>query len=467
MRKRLTIYALLVMAAATAMAQHHDTEILTLDSCKALALRNQAKMQVADLKVEAARQTKMAALTKYFPQLSGTAAWFHSKDYMIDINNDDIENSGAQLDISGSFQGNSISSNDPILNSVVNYLGIDVDASLKMLDHGAFANLLLTQPIFAGGRIVTGNQLAKLGITAAEIQREMTLDEVMMNVEEHYWLLATLHTKMEALQQALVMIDTLRRDAEAGTSAGVIGKNDLLKVKLKQNELQAAHTQLRNGITLATMALLQYIGVPYDATKEYQLQSHETDLGEQAPRLLSQQDSTIHRKEAELLALNARAEKLKHRMVVGEALPQIAIGATYGYNNMLSNNFSSNGMLFVSAQIPITAWWEGAHNAKKQKAEQQIAEINQKDLSEQLWLQNQQIYNEMIESLSLAKTKRQAVSDAEENLAEVRNFYEAGMCSMSDYLEAQTLLQQAKTDLADQQMSYRLKSLKWRQISQQ
>jgi hypothetical protein len=43
------------------------------------------------------------------------------------------------------------------------------DAELRMFDRGAFANALLTQPIFAGGRIVNGNKLAKLGIEAAEL----------------------------------------------------------------------------------------------------------------------------------------------------------------------------------------------------------------------------------------------------------------------------------------------------------
>ena len=458
MKKILVI--LLLSGIAWGQLQAQDV-VLQLDSCYAMAMRNQAKIKNAELSVEAAHQTKMAAFSNYFPKVSAMAGYFHSLDYMIDISTDGLNKSGAQINIDMDYNGNNLSGLTEELRKLLEKMHFN--AELKMLDHGAFANAMVTQPIFAGGRIVTGNKLAKLGENVAELQMEMAADEVSMSVEERYWMVVSLTEKLKVINQAKDMLDTLRRDAEAATEAGVIGNNDLLKVKLKQNEIAAAKIQLNNGINLATQALLQYIGMPYNPEMGYRMADTIDMNSELDIQLFSAQKGT--RIEAKLLEKSVEAERLKHRMILGEALPQIAIGGTYGVNNILNSGFKSNGMVFATASIPLTAWWETAHKMKQQKIQQQIAENNRQDLVQQLELQNQQVLNEMLEAHDLVKVKKQAVDDAQANMDEAQNYYDAGLTGVSDFLEAQAMLLQAQTDLVDQSITYRLKHLKWKQLS--
>lgn len=456
-KNRIAVTLILVLLSVPSMAQQRNHTMISLDSCRAWALANQAKMKKALLDKDAAQETRMAALTKYFPSLSATAGVFQSQDYLINVNTGDIRNSGAQLEVNGTVRGQDVG-NNPLVEQVIDYLNVDVTASLKMLDHGAFANLLVTQPIFAGGRIIAGNKLAKLGVEAAELQTYMTRDEVLLTVEERFWMLHSLYAKRTALEQALQMIDTLRRDAEAGTDAGVVGRNDLLKVKLKQNEMLAAKTQLDNGIRLATKALAQYVGRMELADVELVLVEPE-----EQPISMSNPDAAV-RYESRLLELAERAEAQKLKMTIGESLPQVAVGGTYGANNLLGSSFGGNGMVFATANVPISAWWENSHNARKQRISLQRAAIDREDLTQQLALQNQQIIDGLCEAVELLAIRRQAVADAETNLTEAANYYEAGLCSISELLEAQTLLQQSRADLADQQVEVHLKRLRYGQI---
>lgn len=456
-KNRIAVTLILVLLSVPSMAQQRNHTMISLDSCRAWALANQAKMKKALLDKDAAQETRMAALTKYFPSLSATAGVFQSQDYLINVNTGDIRNSGAQLEVNGTVRGQDVG-NNPLVEQVIDYLNVDVTASLKMLDHGAFANLLVTQPIFAGGRIIVGNKLAKLGVEAAELQTYMTRDEVLLTVEERFWMLHSLYAKRTALEQALQMLDTLRRDAEAGTAAGVVGRNDLLKVKLKQNEMLAAKTQLDNGIRLATKALAQYVGRMELADDELMLIEPE-----EQPISMSNPDAAV-RYESRLLELAERAEALKLKMTIGESLPQVAVGGTYGANNLLGSSFGGNGMVFATANVPISAWWENSHNARKQRISLQRAAIDREDLTQQLALQNQQIIDGLCEAVELLAIRRQAVADAETNLTEAANYYEAGLCSISELLEAQTLLQQSRADLADQQVEVHLKRLRYGQI---
>lgn len=472
--RRIVLYICCLLLPVWATAQH----TLTLDSCRAMALRNQAKMQNARLEVASARETKKAAFTKYFPSISVAAGYFRSQNHLIDIDNSSINSDNLHAEVS--YDGVSASSRLEEAQAELDRWGIDfnleevlqdffdhfsVDASLQMLDHGLFANAVATQPIYAGGRILHGNKLAQLGVDVSELQLLMTQNEVLLNVEQSYWMVVSLHEKLATVEQFSQLLDTLRRDAEAATAAGILSQSDLLKVKLKQNELTAARIQLTNGISLATRALCQYVGLPLDEAAGCILADTLPGTLELSVAAVDPAAGVSRRTEAQLLQKAVEAAQLQRAMTLGEAMPQVAVGATYGANNLFGD-YRYNGLVFATVNIPITAWWETSHNARKQDLSRQMAENNRRDLMQQMELQMRQAWNELVESYQLRTVREQAVSDAQHSLEESRNYYEAGMTSTSDYLEAQSLLQQARNELTDQRITCKLKELKYRQLCQ-
>lgn len=465
MKRYFTIIVLIVLSFPSFAQQkeEHGIVTMTLDSCEAMALRNQAKVRQARLQVDAAKATKDAAYTKFFPTLGAQAGCFYSLSPMIDLHSSE---SGATIDVEASYRGVGI--NEDALRQLIeeefgNYIeGLELDVNLQALTSGAFANLMAMQPVFAGGRIINGNKLAQLGIDVAEIQQMMTEDEVRMTVAENYYRVSSLYEKAATLEMAIRLLDTLERDAMSGTAAGVISKNDLLKVRLKKNEYKSLMTQLENGYEMSLRALMQYIGMEYCDTATFSFSMPEMTL-------ISSDSNSFNpsrRKEYQLLQKAVDAEELKKRMLVGEALPQLSVGATYGANNMFSEGFKHNGLVFATLSVPLTQAWETYHKHQKQDIELQMAQIRLEDVSQQMALQQRQAYNEATEAATLVELKRQAVSDAEENLAEVRNYYQAGMLGTSDFLEAQTLLQQAQNDLYDQEINLRLKVARFKQLTQ-
>ena len=472
--KRLTIILLLSLAAS-AYAQSSQGSVsvcpLSPDSCVAMALRNQTAVKNALLDLSAARETRRAALTKYFPSLSVMAGYFQAHHPLIDVKASENKD---HINVSASFDGQPISADETAqrLQQSLDNLGwdidvyelvnwfidrISVDAQLQMLDHGAFANATLMQPVFAGGRIINGNKLAKLGVQAAELQLLMTRNEVEQNVYALYWQIVSLYEKQRTLRQLQLMLDTLERDASAAVTAGVTSRNDLLKVQIKQSELSVAEVQLANGLELATRALCQYMGVSYDSVHYAfdTLSLRESDIPAPLP-YVDPVDAVAHRNESRLLQVGSDAARMQKRMAIGEALPQVAVGATYGYNNLARPTMQANGLVFATVSVPLTAWWETAHNIRKEELMRQKAENTRLDVQEKLLLQTLQSWSRMNESYSLIDVRRRALEQARDNLTEVKNYFDAGMNSMKDYLEAQTLLQQARNELVDQIIDYLL-----------
>lgn len=453
--KRTLIALLLTVAAAVAAAQERPQVRLPLDSCTAWALRHQATLKNAAREVEMARETRRAALTKYFPMLYMSASYFRAKDPLVDVK---ASENGDKIELSAHIEG-SDADLEAIARQLMEY--VEFDARLRLFEHGALVNAIAVQPLFAGGRILNGNRLAKLGVQVAELKLAMTADEVEMNARQYYWRVVSLQAKRSTLRQALETLDTLERDAAAAHSAGVIGRNDLLKVRLKKNELLASEVQLENGIGLATMALCQYVGIGYDDSTEYLFDT----IGCGVPPSDGKPLTAEGRTESLLLDLGVEAARLQKAMTLGEALPQVTVGATYGMNNLMDNGFEGNGLVFATVTVPLTAWWETAHKVRKAELERQQAEEKRDDLRQQMELQHRQAWNEMNEAYTQIGLRQQAVDDATENLAEVRQYYQAGLQGVADLLEAQTLLTQARNDWVDQLITFQLKAFRYHQLT--
>lgn len=431
-------------------------QYLSLDECKQLAVQNNAKIQNAELDIEAAQQTKNGAFTKYFPQVSINGGAFKASNPFLDM---DLGDGSMNI----TFENMRI--ND-ILQTLYNVYGPyfnSPEINIQGLDGGIVCGAMAVQPVFVGGRIVNGNKLAKLGVEAAKLQAEIARNEVDMKTEELYWTIISLQEKSKILESVNSLLDTLYRDASGAVEAGIIHNNDLLKVTLKQSEMKANELKLNNGIRLAKSALCQHIGITYN---ENIILSDTIGIVPNPQRYRANHEEAIKdRIEYELLDLSVDAENLKKKMLIGEALPQIAIGAGYTCNTLM-DKFNSNALVFATLQIPISGWWEKSYEIKKQNVNYQKAYNQRKDLDEQMLLQMQMAWNDINESYLLIITAEQTEDNAEENLKYATDQYNAGMISTSEVLEAQTLLQQAKSQLAENKVDYMIKLTKYIQMTE-
>lgn len=432
--KKGMLILVLTLLMVSAMAQH-----LTLDTCRQMALRNNASVRNADLEVLAAQELKMQAFTKYFPNVKGFAGGYYAMKPLLEYTIDDIGNAEARQ----------------LLHNLYFEYGaaMGLPNSISFCEKGMSVGAVAVQPIFMGGQIVNGNRLAQVGVTAAELQRDLARDELLLQVESSYWLVISLQEKERTLNQAITFLDTLSRDVNTALEAGLVTRNDQLKVMLKQNELASDRLRLTNGIRLAKMALCQQIGAPYsDAVV---LTDSVVDVQTMGLENVDVQTAVQNRREAELLSLNVKAEQLKKKMTLGETLPHLMAGVGASYGNPVFDRFSGNGLAFATLQVPITDWWETSHKLRQQQISVQKAENQREDLMQKMALETQQALDKVTVAGEQVRLKTVAVQYAEVNTQTYKVNFQAGMIPVSDLLEAQTLYRQAQDELVDAKIEYR------------
>ena len=439
--------------------------LLSLQQLKDSALRNNIAMRTARLDMDAAQQQRKEAFTNYFPNVSGTGLWFNANKGMakMDVNPSEMISPEAGAMLGQMFPPEALAA-------------LASPISMSMLKNGTIGSLMAVQPLFAGGQIINGNKLARVGEDVTRLQLQLSENEVLKQTEQYYWQLVSLQQKMKTIEAVEALLQDIHKDVDVAVRAGVALRNDLLQVQLRQNETESQKVKLQNGISIVKMLLGQYCGLrpspdPSLSSEgsDYSFNIIVPDIEQQVIPLPSLDREGLWVSllpEYQLLQKQVEATKLQRKMEVGKNLPSVGIGAGYNYHNLLDNDHTF-AMLFATVSVPISDWWGGSHAIKRRKIQQQKAVEQLEDNSQLLKIRMQKAWNDVQEAYQQLQIARRSIEQAEENLRLNRNYYKAGTCRMSDLLEAQLLYQQACDKHTDAYADYQNKLLEYRQATGQ
>ena len=446
-----TIFAFVLCSLYCGFA---SAQTYTLEQLMDSAMHNNFAIRSAQYGIEAASQQRKEAFTKYFPNVSGTGLWFNANKGMAQTSINPSEMLPSELSSSLAPLAQFLPSEalaalaDPI--------------SISMMKNGVVAGVQAVQPVFAGGQIVNGNKLAKVGEDVSRLQMQLSENEVEKTAEQYFWQLASLQEKMKTVEAAEALLNDIYKDVDVAVRAGVAMRNDLLQVQLRKNDVASQKLKIRNGLALMRMLLSQYCGLR-DTSFVILYQA------DAIPPLGSKQDhqlALLATAEYQLLGKQVEAANLQKKIAIGQNLPSVAVGAGFNYHNLLEKDHSF-GMVFATVSVPISDWWGASHAIKRKKLEQQQAQEQLYDNAELLKIRMQSAWNNLEESYQQLQLAQLSIEQSEENLRLNRDYYNAGISKMSDLLEAQMLYQQSCDKRTDAFADYQNKLLEYRQATGQ
>jgi outer membrane protein TolC len=416
---------------------------MTLQQLKDSALKNNIAIRDARNSIDAASQQRKEALTKYFPNISANGAWFNANKHIIDKNIKPTD----YIPTSVAMAMAQILPPEALID-LVNPINV------SMVKDGIIAGVTATQPVFAGGKIINSNRLARVGVEASRLQLRLSENEVEQKTEQYYWQLVTLEEKMNTIKAVEELLADIHKDVDVAVRAGLVMRNDLLQVELRQNDIESQKLKLQNGISIVQRLLAQYCGLNsniINVKKEDVVASAPVETG----------GNLMDLAEYQLLQKQVDAAHLKKLITVGQSMPTVAVGAGYNYYkiNDMNRNF---GMVFATVNVPISDWWGGSHAIKRKKIEQRKAEEELADKAELLNIRMEKAWNDVTEAYQQLTIAQRSIEQAEENLRLNRNYYKAGTSRMADLLEAQLLYQQARDRQTDAFADYQNKQLEYR-----
>ena len=428
-----------------------SAQTVSLEDCLRMAGVNAPYLQNARLDKEAAVLQKKEALCEYFPKFSLSMMGFEAVNPLLRIGINDV--------LGKSDAANNIKE---YINTVAPLYGIK--PVFETMQFGYGATLSVSQPLFAGGRIVNGNRLAALGVEAAELQESLQEQKTALEVEKKYWQVVSLQEKALTLGKAMEMLDTLSKDVNSLRQNGILTDSEVLQLKLKQGELRKDMLKLKAGTRLAKMDLFNTIGLEYRVLcssseeapfiDDLTLDALPENLESPAVYYVPDEQKAAATEEAKLLDLQVKAKKLEKKMTLGEALPTIGLGASAGYGRYIGDG-SANAMVFAVVKVPITDWGKASMKMRRQETQVRKAGNEKEFLDKQLVLRSRQLWTELEVAWEQIKLSEENVFYAGEELRRCESSFEAGLSTLSQLLEAQMVLRQAEDGLTDDRIAYK------------
>ena len=465
----------LVLLPMTGKAQR----LLTLDSCRAMALSNNKQMGVARMKQEVNAHLKKSARTKYLPHVSaiGGYVWMSKEISMLsDDKKDALNNLGTNAAASLTSSLGSIISQLPAAAQMkiaedlsefagtLDNTGHGLVNALRTDTHNMFAgSVMVTQPVFMGGAITAANKIADINEEIAANTLEMKRQGTLYNIDLTYWQVVSLRHKQILAESYVALVKKLKSDVQKMIDQGVATKGDGLSVSVRVNEAEMALTQVSDGLALSKMLLCQLCGLPEDEDITLADENKGT-LGNVSSELQQMDNADVamsNRPELKVLQNNVDLSKQTTNVLKAGNLPQVLLTGGYAVSNPNTFNgfekkFSGFWNVGLLVRVPIWNWGDVKHKVRASKGATAIANMELEDAREKINLQVRQSNFKVKEAQKKLTMAESNVANADENLRMANLAFKEGTASYTTVMEAQTAWQQAQTQKIDAEIGVKL-----------
>ncbi|GHT53405.1 membrane protein [Bacteroidia bacterium] len=446
----------------------HAQQKLSLGQCREMALQNNKSAAIAERTEDKITYESKSYFANFFPKISLSGLYLFSNSKMEKTINGNYLPTFVPDPATGQLKPNIVILPDgnPLIgadgNPVFKEYAYFPDMALSLRLNGLYtAGIQAEQPLYMGGKITAAYKMSLIGKEIARLNRNLTRAEIIVQTDEAYWThLKTLELKKVALEFQKVVTE-LYRNVQNAYETGMKPKNDVLKVQVQVNKAELQLLQAENAIRLSRMNLCQVTGLPIMSDISIEESFDNVGNGRDAPWRVSTPNDYTARPEYSILEKQIELKNQQVKLVRSDFLPNVGLLANYGYTHGLDLNSTplfdkTSFFAVVSVKIPVFHWGEGVNKVRAAKAEKQIMQLQRDDLHEKMNLEMTQALNRCGESeLEVALTLR-SLEQAEENRITSRNQYEVGLETLANYLEAQTLWQQAWMEMINAKISQQL-----------
>lgn len=309
-------------------------------------------------------------------------------------------------------------------------------------------SLEATQVLFAGGALYNNYLIAKNEVQVSQIDKLKAIRELKTKVIESFYGVIATRQAAEVAKTGVASVKAHVNQAQAFFNAGVIPKNDLLTAQVKQAESQQTLISAENYVKTAeagfNVALARNISDPVVIESEIP----EPPLEEPFETLVD--TAMKNREEIQTLELQVNSTQRAITAARGSFSPRVA--ATYKYartgedSDVPDYSWSIGVGLEWTLFGPLDEGGTPYSNLEKAKAAHSAALFVLQSQKDQVTFEVKTSYLSAHEAKAKREVNIMAIDQAEENLRILKHKYNFQAATSTDVLDAQTMLDKAKTD---------------------
>lgn len=398
----------------------HAAPPLTLPQAIDYALANNPELGIMQARIDQAQDQLGLAMANYYPQIKAGIAYQHT--------NNPAE-AFAMI----------------IAQRRLNFAGTDFNHP------GGVDNfreqVTASYSLYRGGQDSHQVQAAELGVAASELDQAAVRNRLVSHITAAYYGQLAAVAAQQVSERSVAAVQSELDQSNKRYQAGTVLKSDVLSLQVQLAEAQEAQIQAANAVEMANTMLKTLVGMPANdflAIKE--------TLAQALPKNPPKFDALLTQALAQHPELQAAAKRVamagqQLAASKGAYLPRADAYASYGFNNNSPDFDTDRDNVTVGMQVEVDVFNGFATQAKVKKAEHELAAAQEALRQQRLQIENavKSAQLQLQEALNRADVAVASVQAAEEALRLVNEQRQAGVVTVTRYIEAEVARDKAHT----------------------
>lgn len=305
--------------------------------------------------------------------------------------------------------------------------------------------------IYGGNKLKYAKESTKLLANLARLDLDKNKEEVSYAVINTYFSLYKLMQSKKVIAQNLESIAGQLKQAEQFFAQGIVTKNDVLRFQLQQANVSLTDLEIENNRKIINYNLDILLGLA--ETTELVINEDDVSLKPVGTFDTYLSSAFTNRQELQQLDLQNKVADYNIKSIKADKLPAIGLGANLYYINPSGSFIPPSNQFIVPVTVGAKISWNVA-NLWKNKNKVAEATIQQQEIGIQKTILNDQLKTEINRNyqnyaLSVQKINvlQTSIAQATENDRLLASKYKNNIASVTDRIDAETLLYQAKINL--------------------
>jgi len=426
MTKKISIFLGILFFLLSGSSIILASEELTLEESIKIALQKSLSIYSAKEEIKAKEFEELSTKADFLPKLSTSYTYTRLDN---DTINDAKYTTYPYNPLTGSYSARSVS---PLDTNTYQF------------------NITVTQPLFTGWRLTILREIASLGVDTAKIQKETTIQDLVLNVKEAYFGILKAEKLENVAKQAVEQLKANLRVSQAFYDEGITAKNDLLQTEVQMAQARQNLIRATNGVEIAKSLFNKLL------RRELNQGVKIKDILDYYPiRLLLDQcmeKAGQNRPEIKEVSLNAMFAEKAIGLSKSSYYPSVTLIGNYQRETddiLLDSSPGEdpdNWTIRLKGEWTFWEWRKKRHDVAAARAKLAKANYILREIKDNIQLEVKEAYLSLREAEKNIQVAKKAVVQAEENFRMNEERYKQQVATSTDVLDALTLLTQARTN---------------------
>jgi len=335
-----------------------------------------------------------------------------------------------------------------------NHFSLGGDASAFTLPKRADAFIgtaAVQELVYGGGKLKYAKESTKLLAEVSRLDADKSKEEVTYAVINTYYALYKVLQSRKVVDQNLESIAAQIKQAQRFFDQGIVTKNDVLRFQLQQANVKLTQMDIESNRKVINYNLDILLGLPEDT--EVNISDPNTGSRTAGPLSDYINLALTNRQELKQLDVQDKVADYNVKTIKANTLPTVGVGANLYYINPSGNFIPPVNQYLLPVTVGATvSWnfgnlWTNKNKVSEAKVQQKEITLQKDILSDQVKTdinKNFQSYQVAVDKIQVLET---SIAQATENDRLLASKYKNNVASVTDRIDAETLLYQAKINL--------------------